>query len=85
MSIMYCNFNMFDINSQVVSIDPEGMKALFSGTFEEICEFMATEYQTLKYEKIVLSGPYGDALADRVRAYSIANYKYNDINIEVIK
>ena len=84
MSIMFCNFNMFDINSQVVSVDPEGTKPLFSGNFENICEFMAAEYQTNNYEKIVLQGAYAPTLEDRIRAYSKANYNFNDINIEVI-
>ena len=85
MRIMFCNFNMFDINAQVVCAQEDGNNyTLFTGTFEDVCDFMATEYQTHKYNKIVLSGQYGTALADRIRAYSIANYNFEDIKIEVI-
>ena len=77
---------MFDINSQVVAIQ-EGADTwpLFSGTFEDVCDFMAAEYQTNKYEKIVLGGPYAEAVESRVRAYSKVNYNFENINIEVIK
>ena len=82
---MYCNFNMFDINAQVVAVQ-EGTQTwpLFTGTFEDVCEFMAAEYQTHNYEKIVLGGPYAGAVEDRVRTYSRANYNFDDMNIEVI-
>ena len=84
--IMFCNFNMFDVNSQVVSVESNGtMKSLFSGNFEDICEFMAGEYQNNDYEKIVLAGPYAEAVEDRVIAYSKANYSFDNINIEVIE
>ena len=83
---MYCNFNMFDINAQVVAIQ-EGAQTwpLFTGTFEDVCDFMATEYQTHQYNKIVLGGPYAEAVESRVRAYSRINYNFEDINIEVIE
>jgi len=86
MPIMFCNFNMFDINSQVVAIK-EGAETwpLFAGTFDEICDYMATEYQTHKYEKILLAGPYATAVENRVRAYSRTNYNFEDINIEILE
>ena len=85
MSIIYCNFNMFDMNSQVIAIGPEGdNKNLFMGSFEDVCNYIAAEYQTRNYEKVVLAGPYGTALEDRIRTYSKMNYNYNDINIEVV-
>ena len=85
MPIMFCNFNMFDINAQVIyAQEGETSYPLFTGTFEEVCSFMATEYQTHKYDKIVLAGPYGATLEDRVRAYSKTNYNFEDIKIEVI-
>ena len=78
MPVIYCNLNMFDMTSQVFAIKENAESwPLFAGTFEEICEFIATEYQTRKYDKIVLSGPYATAVEDRVRAYSLANYKAN--------
>ena len=83
---MYCNFNMFDMNSQVLAVK-EGAESwpLFTGDFESICNYMAAEYQTHEYEKIVLSGQYASAVEDRVRAYSKVNYNFDDINIEVIR
>ena len=83
---MYCNFNMFDINAQVVGVQ-EGAQTwpLFTGTFEDICDFMATEYQTGKYERIVLAGPYASVVEDRTRAYAMTNYNNGiDMKIEVI-
>ena len=85
MCIMYCNFNMFDLNAQVVSVNENNTNAaLFYGNFEEVSEFMAAEYQTHNYEKIVLGGAYARTLEDRIRAYSKVNYNFDDINIEVI-
>ena len=85
MPVIYCNLNMFDMTSQVFAIKENAESwPLFAGTFEEICEFIATEYQTHKYDKIVLSGPYATAVEDRVRAYSLANYNSYEINIGVI-
>lgn len=85
MRIMYCDFSMFDMTSQVMAVE-EGKQSwpLFTGTFEDVCNYMAAEYQTHDYEKIVLAGPYADAVQDRVITYSKVNYNYEDINIEVI-
>ena len=45
MRIMFCNFDMFNINSQVIAME-EGKEAwpLFTGDFENICNYMAAEY-----------------------------------------
>ena len=46
---------------------------------------MATEYQTGKYDRIVLSGPYADVVEDRTRAYAMTNYNNGiEMKIEVI-
>ena len=83
---MFCNFNLFDVNAQVVAVRENGStKPLFSGNFEEVCEFMASEYQNNNYDKIILAGPYATAVEDRVRAYSIANYNFKNINIEIME
>ena len=86
MPIMYCHFNMFDMTSSVLATNEnsENVTVLFTGTFEDLCEFMAAEYQTHKYEKIVLAGPYANAVEDRVRTYSKTNYNFDNINIEVM-
>ena len=86
MPLMYCNFNMFDMTAQVIAVK-EGSDnwPLFTGTFEDVCNFMATEYQTGKYERIVLAGPYADVVEDRTRAYAMTNYNNGiDMKIEVI-
>lgn len=87
MPIMYCNFNMFDMSSPVLCIaEGEDSYPIFRGSFEEVCDFMATEYQTNKYNKIILAGPYATTLEDRVRTYALINYNnVENINIEVIK
>jgi hypothetical protein len=42
---MFCNFNLFDVNAQVVAVQENGStRPLFSGNFEDVCEFMASEY-----------------------------------------
>ena len=77
---MFCNFNLFDVNAQVIAVQENGStKPLFSGNFEDVCEFMAGEYQNNNYDKIVLAGPYATAVESRVRAYSIANYNFKEI------
>lgn len=82
---MYCNFNMFDLNSQVYEIDNGApSRELFSGTFDEVCAFMANTYQTNKYDKIVLDGPYAMKVEDEIRTYSKINYNFDNINIEVL-
>lgn len=86
MRIMYCHFNMFDMYSQVLAIeDDKEPWPLFTGTFDDVCSYMATEYQTHNYEKILLAGPYAEAVQDRVITYSKSKYNYEDINIEVLK
>ena len=85
MPVMFCNFNMFDMNAQVLAVqDDTEMWPLFTGTFEDVCSYMAEAYQTHKYKKIVLAGPYAEADQDRVRTYSRVNYNLEDIEIEVI-
>lgn len=83
---MYCNFNMFDMNSIVLNIE-EGKETqpLFMGSFDDISNYMAAEYQTKQYDKIVLAGPYAEAVQDRILTYSKKNYNYDNINIEVVK
>lgn len=83
---MYCNFNMFDMNSMVLNIE-EGKETqpLFMGSFDDISNYIAAEYQTKQYDKIVLAGPYAEAVQDRILTYSKKNYNYDNINIEVVK
>ena len=85
MSVMFCNFNMFDMKSQVLALNEDKETwPLFTGNFEDVCDYMASEYQTHKYEKIMLSGPYAEVVEQRIRAYSKTHYNFEDINIEVI-
>jgi len=85
MPVMFCQYNMFDAESQVYVLQ-EGQESysIFKGNFEELTNFMATEYQTHKYEKIVLAGPYAEVVEQRIRTFSKTNYNFDDINIEVI-
>jgi hypothetical protein len=78
---------MFDMTAQVIAVK-EGSDnwPLFTGTFEDVCDFMASEYQTGKYDKIVLAGPYASVVEDRTRAYAMTNYNNGiDMKIEVIE
>lgn len=86
MRIMYCKFNMFDMNSMVLSVDDaKGTQPLFMGSFDDVSNYMAAEYQTERYDKIVLAGPYAEAVQDRILTYSKTNYNYDNINIEVVE
>ena len=83
---MFCNFNMFDMTSQVFCVsDAMSSYPLFTGDFESVCNYMAAEYQTHNYDKIMLAGPYAPVVEQRVRAYSKTNYNFEDINIETVK
>ena len=86
MPVMFCNFNLFDVESAVIAIEQDGSQAtcLFKGNFEEVCNFMAAEYKNNQYEKILLSGPYATAVRERTLTFANTNYNYDDINIEVI-
>jgi len=76
---------MFDAESQVYVLqEGQDSYSIFKGNFEELTNFMATEYQTHKYEKIVLAGPYAEVVEQRIRTFSKTNYNFDDINIEVI-
>ena len=78
--------NMFALNSTVYDIDEdEHGTSLFSGDFEAISNFIASQYMTGKYGKVVLAGPYAEAVEDRVRTYSKTNYNMNDIKIEIME
>lgn len=82
---MFCQYNMFDAESQVYVLqEGQDSYSIFKGNFEELTNFMATEYQTHKYEKIVLAGPYAEVVEQRIRTFSKTNYNFDDINIEVI-
>lgn len=85
MPIMFCQYNMFDAESQVY-IFQEGTESysIFKGNFEEISDFMCAEYQTGQYEKIVLAGPYAESIEQRIKTYSKSRYNKEDIKIEVI-
>lgn len=85
MSIMFCDFNMFELKSSVLKTTDEIENyPIFTGTFNEVCDFMSTEYQTHQYDKIVLAGPYATAVENYIRAYSRINYNLDDIEIEVL-
>lgn len=85
MPVMFCQYNMFDAESQVYVLqEGQDSYSIFKGNFEELTNFMATEYQTHKYEKIVLAGPYAEVVEQRIRTFSKTNYNFDDINIEVI-
>ena len=85
MPVMFCQFNMFDVESQVYCIE-EGQESysMFKGNFEEITDFLAAEYQQHEYEKIVLAGPYAEVVEQRVRTSAAKNFDCQDIKIEVI-
>lgn len=82
---MFCQYNMFDAESQIYVLqDGQESFSLFKGNLDEISDFMTAEYQTGNYEKIVLAGPYAEAVEQKIRTQSKTNYNCENINIEVI-
>ncbi len=86
MPIIYCNYNMFTLTSPVVCVQ-EGKDTynLFNGNFEEIRNFIVTEYHTHEYEKVILAGPYAKTLENEIQVYNTIKYNLKDIKIEVIE
>ena len=86
MHVIFCDVSMFMLNSKVYDINEDEQGTfLFSGDFEQISDFIAAEYQTGKYGKVVLTGPQSEVVEQRIREYSIANYNFKDINIEIME
>lgn len=84
--LMICNYNMFDIESQVYKVqNDQETVSIFKGNFEELTNFMAEEYQRNDYNKIILTGPYAEVLEQRIRTYSQTRFNNNfkELNIEI--
>lgn len=80
MRIMYCNFNMFTLNSSVID---DQNNLLCSGDLKTVAEFMAMTYGQNDYGKIILEGPYAEVLKESVLNYGKTKYNLNEMNIEV--
>ena len=85
MPVMYCLWDPFVWGTTVYKKDDTSIEPLFTGDFEEVCEFMANKWNEKDYEKIILSGIGVDGMANRIRTYALTNYNNLNINIEVIK
>lgn len=85
MPVMFCYIDPFIMQQQVVKLTPGSTEILFLGSLDEICRFMAAEYNNGGYDRIALKGTLAETVADRVRLNSQTLYGLKEINIEVLK
>lgn len=85
MPIMFCLWDPFTFGTTVFCQDGDKKSSLFSGNFEEVCEYIAQEWQHGKYSKVILGGIGADGMKERIRTYAITNYNNFNIEIEVLK
>lgn len=85
MPVMFCYIDPFIMNQQVVRLTPGETKVIFSGGLDDVCSFMATEYNNGGYDRITLKGTLAESVADRIRQNSKTLYGLKEINIEVLK
>ena len=88
---MYCAYEPFVLTHVVYGIIIDDKNNIThqgilyqTNNMDDLCHFMAIEYQNAKYEKIVLHGLGADKIADDIREYSLTHYNNNNINIEVV-
>ena len=80
MPVMFCYIDPFIMRQQVVKLTPGDTEIIFEGGFDEVCHFIANEYNNGGYERIALKGT-----LDRVRETSKLMYGLKEIEIEVLK
>lgn len=84
MPIMYCLWDPFTFGTTVYRKDDNTISPLFTGNFEEVCEYMANKWHEESFEKIILGGIGADGMKERIHTYALTNYNNFDIKIEVI-
>ena len=85
MPVMFCYIDPFIMRQQVVKLTPGETKVIFEGGLDEVCRFIANEYNNGGYDRIVLKGALADTVADQIRENSKTRYGLGEINIEVLK
>lgn len=86
MQIMYCIDDPFVFGLTVYARNDETnmVKRLFSGSKEEVCHFMAEEWNNSEYEQILLHGTEAEDMKNTIYRYSAINYNNENIRIEVL-
>lgn len=84
MPIMYCLWDPFVFGTTVYKKDDNTTQAIFTGNFEEVCEFMANEWDNKGYSAIILTGIGAEGMKERIYTYYMTNYNKFNIKIEVI-
>lgn len=85
MPVMFCYIDPFIMSQQVVEITPDNNTVIFKGSLEAACEYMANQYESKEYDRIVLKGGLADSAAEMIREYAITKYSAKNIKIEVLK
>ena len=85
MPIMFCYIDPFVMDQQVVKLTPGTTEVLFTGSLDNVCQFMSNEYHNGDYNKITLTGMLAESVAEKIRDYGKTLYDLNDIEIEVLK
>lgn len=85
MPIMFCYIDPFIMDQQVVKLIPGNTEVIFSGHLDDVCRFIATEYNNGGYDKVTLKGTLADSVADQIRENSKTLYGLKEIEIEVLK
>lgn len=85
MPVMFCYIDPFIMRQQVVKLTPGDTEVIFEGGLDEVCRFIANEYNNGGYDRVALKGTLAETVADRVRETSKLMYGLKEIEIEVLK
>ena len=85
MPVMFCYIDPFIMRQQVVKLTPGDTEVIFEGDLNEVCRFIANEYNSGEYDRVALKGTLAETVADRVRETSKLMYGLKEIEIEVLK
>ena len=85
MQMMYCIEDPFVFGLTVYARDNEtsNITRLFSGSKEEVCQYMAEESNNNKYERILLHSIDAEEMKETIYQYSMTKYNNTNIRIEV--
>ena len=85
MPVMFCYIDPFIMRQQVVKLTPGETEVIFVVCLDEVCRFIANEYNNGGYDRVALKGTLAETVADRVRENSKLMYGLKEIEIEVLK
>lgn len=85
MPIMFCYTDPFVAEQSVIRLTPDDTYQLYKGSIEDVSTYMAAEYSTGQYDRIVLKGDLSEMVAEFIRSTARTEYALNDVEIEVIE